>query len=272
MTSQDEGFAIYLTIDEVSPTQIPIDSHIELTEQPIISIKDITQYNANTHEITLSNEAFDRLSNLEVPVTGRSFAVCVDKKPIYYGAFWTPISSISFEGVTIWKTLNSQDSKVIKLDLGYPSPNFYGGDDPRNNPEIIKSLTRAGKLFIGSSYLDVNELPHSMKGYELYSWRVNNQWHFTLTTGTNRYKTLEEIVSTTNIISQDGWVHIHVVGVDEINKVISRLPRSEDILWFSKLSLEPTQQQKYTITLPETSIIDIIKLHSEHCGLYLHVK
>jgi hypothetical protein len=28
-------------------------------------------------------------------------------------------------------------------------------------------------------------LPHSMKGYELYSWQADEQWHFTLITGTN---------------------------------------------------------------------------------------
>ena len=76
----------------------------------------------------------------------------VDRNPIYCGAFWTPISSISYEGITILKPLNSQDSNIVKLELGYPSPNFFGGDDPRNNPDIIKSLMQSGILFIGPSY------------------------------------------------------------------------------------------------------------------------
>jgi len=58
---------------------------------PIIAINDIVIYNANTHEITLTANAFNRISGLEVPVTGKSFVVCVDKNPIYCGAFWTPI-------------------------------------------------------------------------------------------------------------------------------------------------------------------------------------
>jgi hypothetical protein len=272
ITSQDEGFAIYLTTDEVAPSKIPVLSHIEISEQPIISTNDIIKYNAKTHEITISAEAFNRIANLEVPVTGRSFAVCVDKKTIYCGAFWTPISSISFEGVVIWKPLNFQDSKIIKLELGYPSQTFYGGDDPRTSPEIMKSLTKAGKLITGASYMEMELLPHSMKGYELFSWKQNNQWHFTLTTGTNRYKTIEEIASTTNIITQDGWVHLHVVGVEEINNILSRLPRSEDILWLSKLHIEQTERQKFTITLPEETIIDMVKLHSERCGLTLKIQ
>ena len=39
-----------------------------------------------------------------------------------------------------------------------------------------------------------NDLPHSMKGYELYSWyeESEDQWFYTLVTGTNRLKTIEE--------------------------------------------------------------------------------
>jgi len=267
--SKGEGFAIYLTKDGISPVQIPVLSHVDIKKQPIIATNDIVIYNDNTHEITLTANAFNRISGLEVPVTGKSFVVCVDKSPIYCGAFWTPISSISFDGVTIWKPLNSQESKVIRLELGYPSSFFYGGEDPRNNPEIIKSLKQADKLVTKPSQTAVNKLPNSMKGYELYSWSENNQWHFTLTTGTNRDKTLEEIISTTKIISQDGWVHIHVVGVDEIKTVLSRLPQSEDILWLSKLRSEQKQQEGIIIKLPEGSTLDTIIEHSEQCGLNL---
>ncbi|MFC1803888.1 hypothetical protein ACFL0D_08000 [Thermoproteota archaeon] len=271
-TSKGEGFAIYLTKDDISPVQIPVLSHVDITKQPIININDIILYNANTHEITLTANAFDRISGLEVPVTGKSFVVCIDKNPIYCGAFWTPFSSISFDGVTIWKPLNSQKSKVIRLELGYPSSFFYGGEDPRNNPDIIKSLKQAGKLVTKPSQTAVDKLPNSMKGYEIYSWSENNQWHFTLITGTNRNKTLEEIISTANIISHDGWVHIHVVGVDEIKTVLSRLPHSENILWLSKIRSEQKQQEGIIIKLPEGSTLDTIIEHSEQIGLNLQIQ
>ena len=138
--------------------------------------------------------------------------------------------------------------------------------------EIIKSLKQAGKLVTKPSQTAVNMLPNSMKGYELYSWSENNQWHFTLITGTNRNKTLEEIISNTNIISQDGWVHVHVVGVDEIKTVLSRLPQSEDILWLAKLRSEQKQQEGIIIKLPEGSTLDTISKHSEQCGLNLLIK
>jgi hypothetical protein len=83
---------------------------------------------------------------LEVPTSGKSFVVCVDKGAIYWGAFWTPISSQSFNGVTIWVPLFSQQENTIKIELGYPSESYYQGEDPRSNPIIMESLEKAGKL------------------------------------------------------------------------------------------------------------------------------
>jgi hypothetical protein len=262
-----EGFAVYLTKGDIPPAQMPALSHVDIAEQPVIAMNDIIAYNAKTHEITLTANAFDRISSLEVPVRGKSFVVCVDRKLIYWGAFWTPISSISFDGVTIWKPLSSQDPKVIKLELGYPSSSFYGGEDPRNNAEVMESLEQTGKLTTMPSATTVNKLPHSMKGYELYSWPEYSQWYFTLITGTNRNKTLEEIISNANIISEDGWVHIHVVGVDAIKTVLSRLPQNEEILWLARLRSEQTPQGGVNITLPTGPTIDTIKEHAGRCGL-----
>jgi hypothetical protein len=262
-----EGFAVYLTKGDIPPAQMPALSHIDIAEQPVIAMNDIIAYNAKTHEITLTANAFDRIYSLEVPVRGKSFVVCIDRKLIYWGAFWTPISSISFDGVTIWKPLGSQDPKIIKLELGYPSSSFYEGEDPRNNAEVMKSLEQAGKLTTMPSATIVDELPHSMKGYELYSWPEDSQWHFTLITGTNRNKTLEEVISNANIISEDGWVQIHVVGVDAIKDVISRLPQNEEILWLARLRSEQTPQGGVNITLPTGSTIDTIKEHAGRCGL-----
>src|SRR2546423_13466191 len=41
-------------------------------------------------------------------------------------------------------------------------------------------------------------LPHSMKGYELYSWKSRGEWHFSLLIGTNRLKTFSEVNSPKN--------------------------------------------------------------------------
>ncbi len=141
-----EGFAIYLTRDNIPPEKMEMLSHVDIADQPIISIKDIITYNAQTHEIKLTDEAFERIAQLEVPVRGKSFLVCVNKSPVYWGAFWTSLSSVSFGGVTIWQPLGPQELKIITLELGYPSSSFYNGEDPRNNPVILQSLEKYGKL------------------------------------------------------------------------------------------------------------------------------
>ena len=106
-----------------------------------------------------------------------------------------------------------------------------------------------------------------MKGYELYSWLEDSQWHFTLITGTNRNKTLEEIISNANTVSEDGWVHLHVVGVEAIKVVLSRVPQSDFILWLDRLRAEETPQGGVNITLPPGPTIDTIKEYAAGCGL-----
>jgi hypothetical protein len=83
ITSEGEGFAIYLTKQDIPPAQMEALSHVNLADQPIISVEDVITYNAQTHETKLTDEAFERISQLDVTTGGRSFMVCVDKRPIY---------------------------------------------------------------------------------------------------------------------------------------------------------------------------------------------
>jgi hypothetical protein len=110
-------------------------------------------------------------------------------------------------------------------------------------------------------------LPHGMKGYELYSWQEEGQWHFTLITGTDRNKTLEEIISGENIESEDGWVKIHVVGVEKVKAVLSRVPEGEFVSWNEGQFVLPTEQAVVKLILPPEDIVNEIKDHAEQCGL-----
>jgi hypothetical protein len=266
-----EGFAVYLTREDIPPAQMPALSHVDIAEQPVIAMDDIITYNAQTHELKLSARAYEAIAQLDVPVQGRSFLVCVDRQPIYWGAFWTPISSMSFDGVTIWKPLTPKEPYIVTFELGYPSASFYEGDDPRDNPEVIASLEQAGKLINRLSITAVDELPRSMKGYELYSWLEDNQWHFTLITGTNRNKTLAEITSDEDFISEAGWVAVHVAGVDMIKTVLGKLPRNESVFWLAGLREEPAPQGAVDIALPPGPTVDTIKEYAAGCGLNLTV-
>jgi hypothetical protein len=251
---------------------MPVLSHVDLADQPVISVKDILKYDARTHEITLTEGAFERIAALEVPVRGRSFMVCIDRHPVFWGAFWTPVSSMSFDGVTIQKPLGPHDAESIKLELGYPSQSFYSGEDPRNSDEVMESLEKAGKLINRNSAASAGKLRHSLKGYELYSWMDSGQWRFTLITGTNRNKTLEEITAGANIVPADGWVRISVVGVDAINSVLNRLPQDADVFWLAGPMQERSPGDSIRLQIPPESVTGIIREHALRCKLNLVIQ
>ncbi len=260
--TNDEGFAIYLTKDDIQPSEMINLSHFGLADKPVIAASDIVSYRAATHEILLTSEAFERISSLEVPVRGKSFVVCVNREPIYWGAFWTPVSSMSFDGITIWKPFGTQQSSSIKLDLGYPSPGFYSGTDPRGNAEVMQSLENSGKL--------IAMLPKSMKGYELYSWSQDGQWHFTLITGTNRNKTQDEIIARSNTVTADGWVQIQVIGVEAIKTIIAGIPQDEWVSWRT-VPIEPAAASGVIFTLPPETIVEALKTQAQQSGFHLTV-
>jgi hypothetical protein len=141
-----EGFAIYLTRDDIPMAQMEALSHVEIANTPVISEKDIITYYKDPHEIELTADAYERVQTIQPLPFGKSFVVCVDKAPLYWGAFWAPYSSLSFNGVTIMVPSLFEQENTIQIGLGYPSPSFYQGEDPRSNPEILESLEKAGKL------------------------------------------------------------------------------------------------------------------------------
>ena len=207
-----EGFAIYGVQGDTPPGSV---TGTPAASGPrIISSTDVVSYNLQTHELVLTEAAFQRICELEVPVEGKSFIVCVDKQPVYAGAFWTPVSSISYDGVTIWKPYGKDGPSIVALELGYPSADFYGGADPRNDPRIASALRRAGKLVDRLGIGDVQTLPASIKGYELYSWEQDGRWRYTLITGTNRNKSTQEIISADDFISEIGWIKVSVDSLE----------------------------------------------------------
>ena len=140
-------FAIYLATQDVSTIEaMAIElQRIPLEEEPVLASDDVISYAAEGHEIRLTDAAYERLQALQVPVSGRPFVVCVGAERIYAGAFWTPISSLSFDGVTIWQPLGGDDG-IIRIELGYPSSEIVAEDDPRSDPRVMDALRQAGKL------------------------------------------------------------------------------------------------------------------------------
>ena len=118
---------------------------LSIEETPILSLEDILSYDESSHEMTMTSGAAERIRDLDVRVNGRPFVIRVAGEPIYAAAFWTPISSMGFDGVIIMQPWQP-DQQTVRLELGYPSAAFYAGQDPRDDPRIIDALDLAGKL------------------------------------------------------------------------------------------------------------------------------
>lgn len=147
---ENGDFAIYLLAQDVASVELAkVDlDQLALEEGPIISAEDIVTYDQTTHEIELTQAAYARIQQifpLPVKVDGIPFVVCVGEQPIYAGAFWTPLSSLSFDGVVIMQPFDT-DGTTIRIVLGYPGPDAFMGRDPRADERVMKALQAAGKL------------------------------------------------------------------------------------------------------------------------------
>jgi len=107
----------------------------------------------------------------------------------------------------------------------------------------------------------------SMKGYELYSWQEEGRWHFTLITGTNRNKFLDEITSGEDVGPEDGWVRIQATGVDEVKALLGRVPEGEFVSWCDGGFVLPTEEAVTKLMLPPEDIINEIRQHAKQCSL-----
>lgn len=144
------GFAIYLLAEDMPATQLANADiqNLSVQEDPVIGMDDIVAYDLNTHEIELTRIAYRRVQDLftlPVRVDGMPFVVRVGAEAIYAGAFWTPASSLSYDGVIIMHPFSDEET-TIGLALGYPGPDVFTGDDPRADPRILAVMEEAGKL------------------------------------------------------------------------------------------------------------------------------
>jgi hypothetical protein len=260
-----EGFAIYLPEGDVSPQNMPDLNSVKLPTQPFIGLNDIVSFNPENYQLTLTPDALNRVIALQVGVYGKPFVVCVDRIPVYWGAFWTPASSIPFDGFAIEKPLNNQ-TNTVTIQAGYPTSSFFTGTTWVDDASIQESFQQAGKLISPPE----PPLPQSAKGYELYSWLQNDQWNYTLITGTNRDKTTEEIVTAGYWVGDDGWVNIHVIGLNAIEQILSLLPAGEFVTWLSgPRSDDP--QYAVNFALPPANDVAAIKTYADQHSLNLNV-
>ena len=148
--AQNDHFAIYLLSQDIPAAEL---SHTDigqlvLESEPLLLDNDIVSYDKTSHSIELTRAAFNRIQEvftLPVKVDGVPFVVCVGAERIYTGAFWTPLSSISYDGVVIMQPFDPEKT-IIQIALGYPVPSVFTGNDPRADLRITKALEQDRKL------------------------------------------------------------------------------------------------------------------------------
>jgi hypothetical protein len=103
--------------------------------------------------------------------------------------------------------------------------------------------------------------PHSMTGYELYSFRVDTDWNYTLITGTSREKTFTELSSPDGSIAP-GAIKVTTRAAQKMASVMSlHLPRGEQVVWQSR--------RPAGLSFPPAADRDIIRKSAEEHGLAL---
>jgi hypothetical protein len=116
---------------------------------------------------------------------------------------------------------------------------------------------RESILGFAKSHVDlasfIGRAPHSMKGYELYSWQEQGEWTFALVVGTNRIKTYDEISAP----------EARVRGLHGIRAELDLLPRGEQVFW--------TAGRVPNTVLPPDRLLDGLTAHCTQRGLQLVV-
>ena len=150
LPAQNEHFAIYLLSQSIPAAELSQSNigQFVLESEPLLSDDDIVSYDKISHSIELTRAAFNRVQEvftLPVKVNGVPFVVCVGEERIYAGAFWTPLSSLSYDGVVIMQPFDPEKT-MIQIALGYPVPSVFYGNDPRADPRITQALEQDRKL------------------------------------------------------------------------------------------------------------------------------
>ena len=146
-SSAEDHFAIYFPSGSITTQEIlQVDpASLKLSDTALITSDDIVSYERNIHKLTLTDAGYQKLLLQKTPVQGIPLIAAVGKQPVYALALWTPLSSLSYEGVIILQPFDPDD-KSIYIMTGYPTDSFFKGTDPRSEQRIFDALNKEGKL------------------------------------------------------------------------------------------------------------------------------
>lgn len=102
----------------------------------------------------------------------------------------------------------------------------------------------------------------SMKGYELYSWKVKGKWHYSILVGTNRTKTYDEIIAG----------NAERIGSAALEAELRKIPRGEEVVWMGDAPVGAKRSaisKGLDLKHPSRKRIERIKAICERLGLKL---
>jgi len=137
------GLAIYLVVDPVdvgNPEQVDLEK-LRLAAEPILTDKDILEYDWDKHVLKLTSVARKRIPSPK-SVWGLPFMVVADGQPCYLGSFWSHDSSYAPKVPVIYSHYPIGDYDTISIDASW----LGDADDPRGDIRIRKALEEIGLI------------------------------------------------------------------------------------------------------------------------------
>ena len=120
----------------------------------LIAADRIVSYDWPTHTLTLAPGERAKLAaeihkNKQL-VSGIPITINIGGKPIYSGKITSLVSSFSLATLVIVIDQKIIEPKLsddhLRIQLGYPTGQFFQGDDPRGKPQLRTAYRAAGKL------------------------------------------------------------------------------------------------------------------------------
>ena len=109
---------------------------LPLERTPVFTSDDMEKYDISTHTFQLKNEALKKFNKVEIGAIGRPVVVTIGDRRVYFAAFWSFVSSTSWDGVRIEACVPGTNCFQIRI-----SPVRA---DPRNDPEMLEILKSIG--------------------------------------------------------------------------------------------------------------------------------
>ena len=127
---------------------------------------------------------------------------------------------------------------------------------------LRKQIIAAATLLLMTSAAWGQSPQQSMKGYELYSWKVKGRWHYSVLAGTNRAKGYDEITSNDT----------ERIGIEALKSELKNIPKGEEVFWRSAAHpgiKKPLGKGAPILELPSRKRINRIKAYCSKLGIRL---